>query len=59
MRGHSEKERLFAQKDAVWERLGYQRDYLQRLRGRTFWEEESGHVEDIDRRWMEQRGTLS
>lgn len=59
VRPTEQKERLFRQKDAMWSRLGYAEDFLRRMRGRAFWEEETGRVEDVDRGHTVQRGPLT
>ncbi|HLA24981.1 MAG TPA: pyridoxal-phosphate dependent enzyme [bacterium] len=59
VRGPEQKERLYRQKEAVWTRLGYSNELLQRMRGREYWEEEAGRVAEVDRRYAQVRGTLS
>ncbi|MDQ7844137.1 MAG: pyridoxal-phosphate dependent enzyme [Armatimonadota bacterium] len=54
-----QKARLFAQKEATWVRLGYTEETLRRMRGRAFWEEEAGRVEEIDRRHLALRPPLA
>lgn len=56
VRSREQTERLFHQKEAMWSRLGYAEEFLHRMRGREFWEEEAGRVEDVDRRHAERRG---
>jgi len=58
VRGPAQKERLHAQKEAMWTRLGYALGYLHAMRGRSFWEEEAARVEEIDRRHILQRGSI-
>ncbi len=58
VRGAEQKDRLSRQKEAVWTRLGYPTDLLQRMRGRAYWEEEAGRVAEVDRRHAQVRGPL-
>ena len=53
-----QKDRLFAQKEAMWSRLGYPADYLRKMRGRAFWDEEGDRVEEVDRRYVTARGPV-
>ncbi|HXF81789.1 MAG TPA: pyridoxal-phosphate dependent enzyme [bacterium] len=57
-RPREQKERLFAQKEAVWTRLGYPADLLAQMRGRAFWEAEAARVEEVDRRYAAVRPAL-
>lgn len=53
-----QKDRLFKQKEAMWARLGYPAEYLKTMRGRSFWDEEAGRVEEIDSRYRSSRPRL-
>jgi len=59
VRGPAQQERLFRQKEALWAPLGTPADLLRRMRGRDFWEEEAGRVEEIDRQHRALRPALA
>jgi len=44
----AEKERLFRQKEEVWTKFNYSRDYLDRMKSPLFWEEEYAQILKID-----------
>jgi len=48
VRPASEKERLFRQKEEVWTKFNYSRDYLERMKSPSFWEEEYAQIPRID-----------
>ncbi len=59
VRGSEQQDRLHRQKEAVWTRLGYPRDLLERMRSRAYWEEEAGRAVEVDRRYAQMRGALA
>ncbi|HTS66713.1 MAG TPA: pyridoxal-phosphate dependent enzyme [Candidatus Acidoferrales bacterium] len=48
-RPRTEKDRLFAYKEAVWSNFGYSHSYLERMQSQSFWEAEFEAVDRIDR----------
>jgi len=48
VRSAAEKERLFRQKEEVWTKFNYSRDYLERMKSPSFWEEEYAQIPRID-----------
>lgn len=48
VRPREQKERLFAYKEETWNKFGYSRSYLQRMKSPSFWEEEAAKVREID-----------
>lgn len=48
VRPADQKERLFRQKEEVWMKFGYTRDYLERMKAPSFWEAEYEQVRRID-----------
>jgi cysteine synthase A len=56
VRPAAQKGRLFAQKEEVWTRFGYSRDYLRRMKSPAFWEAEYAQIAEVDERWRARRG---
>jgi hypothetical protein len=48
VRSAPEKARLFRQKEEVWTKFNYSRDYLERMKSPSFWEEEYARIPQID-----------
>jgi cysteine synthase A len=48
VRPAAEKERLFRQKEEVWTKFNYSRDYLERMKSPSFWEEEYAQIQKVD-----------
>jgi cysteine synthase len=48
VRPREQKERLFAQKEEVWTRFGYSRDYLDGMKSQTFWDAEYDKIGALD-----------
>lgn len=55
VRGAVEKRRLHEMKEGLWRRFGYGDDQFAAMRGMSFWDEQAGMVEEIDRRIAETR----
>ena len=49
VRGATQKERLHQMKRSLWSRFGYTDAHLTAMEGMTFWDEQAGRVEEIDR----------
>lgn len=58
VRPEAQKHRLFAMKEEVWSRFGYDQKYLEAMKSPAFWEEEYAKIADYDRRLRQQRGPL-
>lgn len=50
-----EKDRLFRQKEEVWTKFGYTREYLGRMQSPTFWDDEYARIPQIDEAWRRRR----
>lgn len=48
VRSPAEKERLFRQKEEVWTKFNYSKEYLERMKSPSFWEEEYARIAKID-----------
>jgi cysteine synthase len=55
VRGAAEKQRLHGMKESLWRRFGYGEELFAAMRGMTYWDEQAGLVEQIDRRIAEVR----
>jgi cysteine synthase len=58
VRQAAQKERLFQQKEAMWTRFGYSKDYLEQMRHADFWENEVARIPGIDAAIRDVRGKL-
>ena len=55
LRPAAQQQRLFEQKETVWTRYGYTREYLDEMRSQDFWEKEYGRVPEMNDRIKEFR----
>lgn len=55
VRSAAEKERLFRQKEEVWTKFNYSREYLDRMKSQDFWDAEYARIPEIDKAWITQR----
>lgn len=51
-RSPSQKEKLFAQKEADWLKFGYKQEYLDSMREMKFWDDEYAKVFEVDKKIM-------
>lgn len=49
------KNRLFRQKEEVWTKFNYSREYLERMKSPAFWDAEYARIPEIDEAWAGQR----
>ncbi|MFQ6016111.1 MAG: PLP-dependent cysteine synthase family protein, partial [Anaerolineae bacterium] len=50
VRGAEQKERLFCQKEQLWTRFGYSKEYLEAMKSPDFWEAEYEKIPETDER---------
>lgn len=55
VRPAAQKERLLRQKEEVWTKFHYSRDYLERMKSASFWDGEYSRIPEIDEAWRLQR----
>jgi cysteine synthase len=55
VRSRPEKERLFRQKEEVWTKFNYSREYLERMKSPGFWDSEYARIPEIDEAWAARR----
>jgi cysteine synthase len=55
VRSPAEKDRLFRQKEQVWTKFNYSREYLERMKSPGFWEAECARIPEIDEAWSARR----
>ncbi len=59
VRSPAEKERLFRQKEEVWTKFNYSREYLDRMKSQLFWDAEYARIPKIDEAWSARRASLT
>ena len=55
VRSPAEKQRLFRQKEEVWTKFNYSREYLDRMKSPGFWDAEYARIPEIDEAWTRRR----